>query len=121
MSANSEIILSSRSHPGESSVETVTGEKYKGDGFYSRADGLHTVQYTVIGFIGSISIQATLATNPENNDWFIVSGTTHTSTAVDSDESDGAFIRNFTGNYVWVRAVVKDWTDGSINSILLNH
>ena len=28
---------------------------------------------------------------------------------------------NFTGNYVWVRAYVSNWTDGTVNSIRLNH
>ena len=28
---------------------------------------------------------------------------------------------NFIGNYVWVRAKVSEWTDGTVNSIQLNH
>ena len=120
MTTNSETILSSQTHLGGGDTETVTGEKYKGDGFYSRSDGFHTVQYTVTGFIGTVKIQATLATNPASTDWFDVSGTSHTSTATLTNNSDGSFLYNFTGNYVWVRAVVT-YTAGTINSILLNH
>ena len=31
--ANSESILSSNTHPGDSTVETVVGNKFKGDGY----------------------------------------------------------------------------------------
>jgi hypothetical protein len=119
--ANSENILSGQTHPGESSTQGVTGEMFKGDGFYGRSDGIHTVQYSLEGFIGSIEIEATLATEPVDADWFILTETTHTSITVDDAEASGAFIKNFTGNYVWVRATIRNWTDGTVNSVLLNH
>lgn len=118
---NSQTILSNQVHPGDSSEEQVTGDAFKGDGFYGRADGLHTVQYNLTGFIGNISIQASLAVKPEWDDWFTVESTTHTSSDVDDANATGGFIYNFTGNFVWVRAIVDDWTDGSIRNILLNH
>lgn len=120
MSSISETILSNQVHPGDSSTVSVTGLTFKGDGYYSRTDGFHTVQYNVSGFIGSIAIEATLATNPTDADWFTVSGTEHISTATETTESDGSFLKNFTGNYVWIRAIAT-FTDGSIASILLNH
>lgn len=120
MAATSKTILSNQTHPGDSSTVSVTGDNYQGDGYYSRSDGFHTVQYNVTGFIGTIVMQATLATTPADEDWFTLSGTTHTSTATDTDESDGSFLKNFTGNYVWVRATAT-YTDGTVNSILLNH
>ena len=113
MPSNSEIILSNQVHPGDSVVTTVTGEKYKGDGYYGRADGFHTVQYNVTGFSGTIKMQGTLATTPVETDYFDITGT-------DSTGSNGSFFKNFTGNYVWVRAVVT-YTDGTVQSILLNH
>ena len=121
MSYNSEIILSIQTHPGDSTETVVTGTAFKGDGYYSRSDGFHTVQYNVVGFIGTINMQATLSTTPVEADWFTVTSAVHTSTAADSANSDGSFIKNFTGNYMWVRAVVSNWTDGSVTSILLNH
>lgn len=122
MSSNSETILSSTTHPGDSTTETVTGDKYKGDGYYGRSDGFHTVQYNLSGFTGSIEMQATLAIEPASTDWFTISSTVHVSTAEDSSNArDGSFLYNFTGNYVWVRAVVESWTDGVVQSVLLNH
>lgn len=121
MSANSEIILSGQTHSGDSIPKTVTGDQFKGDGFYSRSDGVHTVQYNVIDFVGIIEMQATLAVNPAPEDWFTISSTSHTSTVVNSSESNGSFIKNFIGNYIWVRARVRSWTAGTVSSILLNH
>lgn len=120
MSSISETILSNQVHPGDSSTASVTGELFKGDGYYSRSDGFHTVQYNVTGFIGTIAIQATLTTNPTDQDWFTASTTQHISTATDTINSDGSFLKNFTGNYIWVRAIAT-FTDGSISSIMLNH
>jgi len=111
--ANSESILSSNTHPGDSASETVTGGKFKGDGYYGRSDGLHSVQYTYSGLTGTVTIQGTLAIDPAVADWFDV----HTYTAANETSSK---IASFTGNYVWIRAKVV-YTDGTISSIALNH
>ena len=118
MPNNSEIILTAQTHPGDSTEVTVTGEKYKGDGYYGRSDGFHTVQYTLTEFIGTVNIQATLATSPTDNDWFTVY--TNTYSTVNDEGITASKVTNFTGNYVWIRAVVT-YTDGTINSIALNH
>jgi len=117
--AQSETILSAQTHPGDSTTETVTGEKFKGDGYYGRSDGFHTVQYTLEGFVGTIDIQATLAVDPGDADWFTIY--TQAYPVVNDEGTTGSFMTNFTGNYVWVRAYVNNWTDGTVNSIQLNH
>jgi len=119
MSASSEIILSNQVHPGDSSIETVTGEKFRGDGYYGRSDGFHTVQINLSGYIGTIEIQATLAIDPADTDWFTVYSQEYI-TVGDEGTSD-SILTNFTGNYVWIRALATNWTDGSISNILLNH
>ena len=120
MPAYSETILSATDHPNDSTTETVLGQQFKGDGYYGRSDGFHTIQITVSGFEGSILMQATLATEPTANDWFDVTGTTHTAPTAVHANSTGSFFYNFTGNFVWVRAKVV-YTEGTINSIKLNH
>lgn len=133
--ANSETILSEQTHPGDSTVETVTGSKFKGDGYYGRSDGLHTVQCTITGFIGRIEIQGTLAVDPVDEDWFIVelgTGTMSVDTTGALTEQNITYVEynestsnsksyNFTGNYVWIRTKISNWTDGTVNSIKLNH
>jgi hypothetical protein len=110
---NSETILSANTHPGGGTTETVTGDKFKGDGYYGRSDGFHTVQYSYAGLTGTITIQGTLATSPVDSDWFDV----HTYTA---SQETASKVANFTGNYVWIRSKVV-YTDGTVNKIQLNH
>lgn len=121
MPSNSEIIQSNQTHPGDSTITVVTGDSFKGDGYYGRSDGFHTVQYAVQGFIGTIDIQATLALEPTDDDWFSVSSATHTSPSSSSSFGNGSFIYNFTGNYVYLRAKISNWTDGAVTKIQLNH
>ena len=132
--SNSETILSANAHPGDSTIETVTGDKFKGDGYYGRSDGLHTIQIDLNGFLGDVQLQGTLAIDPTADDWFTVrlgSGQTIDTTgkifnAITSkleytDNETSSKTYNFTGNYVWVRVYVSNWTDGTVNSIKLNH
>ena len=137
MPANSENILTNQTHPGDSTTETITGEKYKGDGYYGRSDGFHTIQVNLTGFIGRIEMQGTLAVDPTDNDWFSISLGGSSTASVDTtglvtssttvvtinytENETSVKTYNFTGNYVWLRAKVSDWTDGTVNSITLNH
>lgn len=121
MASSSEIVLSNQTHDGDSAVQTLTSDKFKGDGYYGRSDGLHTIQYSVSGFIGSIVVQATLAIDPAEDDWFTLDTTKHESLGNDDIYNTGGFFYNFTGNYVWVRVFVSNWTDGVIRNVYLNH
>lgn len=136
MSAISETIYNTETHPDGNTPETRSGERFKGDGFYNRADGFHTVQWNLTNFVGTISIQGSLAVDPQESDWFrvrlgnndefIIDTTGKVSKSVLSsivytESTTGSFSYNFTGNYIWVRARIEDWTAGSINSIILSH
>ena len=142
--SNSQTILPHTVHPGDSSSLEVRGEKYKGDGYYSRADGLHTVQIRLTDFVGVIEIEGTLGVDPQDpfytncndgTDWspvliekpFCVSTTGLWGSTIvpfrlsyDSPETS-VQIYNFTGNYTWVRVFVSEWTAGTINNIKMNH
>mgnify|MGYP006998184270 CR=1 FL=1 len=131
---NSETILSANTHPGGGTTETVTGDKFKGDGYYGRSDGLHTIQINLSGFLGDVQLQGTLAVDPTADDWFTVrlgSGQTIDTTgkifnAITSKleytaNETSSKTYNFTGNYVWIRAKISNWTDGTVNSIQMNH
>ena len=134
MSTNSETIIPSTSRTLHGSA-SLTGNPYKGDGFYGRSDGLHTVQVSLTGFIGKISIQGTLAVNPTESDWFTVelgTGAMSVDTTGLIAEQNITFVDytaattntktyNFIGNLVWIRAKISNWVDGTINSIKLNH
>ena len=92
-------------------------DKYQGDGYYSQADGIHTVAYHVLATLtGSVKMQGSLATTPTESDWFDIADTTFT-----TDQSTTIFSSNFTGNFVWVRAKATGVTAGSVTKILYNH
>ena len=90
--------------------------KIKGDGYFSKPDGVHTVAYQVNSTMtGSIKMQGSLATTPTEDDYFDITGTTFT-----ADQSTLISTANFTGNFVWIRAKATSVTDGTISSILVN-
>jgi hypothetical protein len=101
-------------------------DKYKGDGYYSQTDGVHTVAYHVSAgsqtaannFNGKIKMQASLATTPTEDDWFDIENTIFT-----ADLSTKVSSYTFTGNFVWVRAKAFDQTNltSSVEKILYNN
>lgn len=97
----------------------------KGDGYFGSADGLHTVTYTVTpNFCGTLTMQASLATMPAESDWFRVNDTTviYNTPVIPATTTTNYF--NFTGNFVWVRAVVQrsaDQPNGSVQWVSYNH
>jgi hypothetical protein len=108
-------------------LNTATGtlffnsEKVQGDGYFGGGDGLHTVMYTATPtFVGTVSMQASLASNPVSSDWFNVPNTSVTYTALQNRNYPTVDYFNFTGNYVWVRGVVSI-NAGAVESILYNH
>ena len=99
--------------------------KEKGDGYFGSADGLHTVTYTVTPqFIGTLTMQASLATEPTEADWFNVKDTEVTYIQPNVPASTTTSYVNFVGNFVWVRAKVHrgdEQTNGSVLFINYNH
>lgn len=122
----------------------VVGDKIRADAFFAQTDGLHTVTFHMTNFTGRIFIEATLVTDPQDNDWFpiILSGgspfveypliTNFPSSGIQGDTMVDAF--TFQGNFLFLRAKIdKDFfrpipsSDsekallGSVTKILLNH
>jgi hypothetical protein len=95
-------------YPNTSSVTlNYISSKVKGDGYFGGSDGLHTVMYASSqNFVGTITMQATLATEPTVTDWFTVNGTSSTYSALNIRTTSTVDCYNFTGNFVWVRGSV---------------
>ena len=115
-----EAVTAESSDGSTDTVLTYSGfvtDKYKGDGYYSQADGIHTVAYHVNSTCtGAIKMQGSLATTPTEDDWFDITGTTFI-----TDLSTTISSNNFTGNFVWVRAKCTSNTAGSVTKILYNN
>lgn len=128
MSRNSIVLL-----PDSSGKISITGDKVKGDGFFGFSDGSHTVSFHVHLFTGRIWIEASLAADPTDDDWFPVWLTVGTPFVPFEDETSTTSYL-FEGNFVWVRARLdRDYIDpqpdtieeiaalGSVKRILMNH
>lgn len=97
--ANSVIILTNQPEL------SYTGNKAKGDGYYGFADGLHTVSFHVQQFTGRIYLQATLIEDPTEDDWFYITLEIDQN-YIQFDNETAARGVTFTGNFVWIRAIV---------------
>lgn len=113
--------------PGVTGPVTYYSEAIEGDGYYG-GTGLHTVTYipwpkdgsnnlsVINNFRGNVIIQATLAAQPTELDWFDV-GSTY------SEFTQSVYanvLHNFRGNYVWIRAKVVV-SAGVLREIAYNH
>jgi hypothetical protein len=104
---------------GTTSTLDATGDKQKGSGFQGLTAGFHSTAWQLNSFRGRIKIQATLATDPGELDWFDVDldgsglGYAEFTSAVTGTKN-----YNFTGNFVWVRAQIERTYDQSLT--LLN-
>jgi hypothetical protein len=102
-------------------------------GYYGTSNGLHSLTVnTTPSFRGTATVQATLAVNPSDGDWFDVvdSQFTYTSTSngyvpalLMGSNPEGESPRidyvNFTGQFAWLRAII-DIDEGAVMSIRYN-
>jgi hypothetical protein len=96
-------------------------DKAKGDGYYGSSDGLHTVMYELdSNFVGTVTMQATLASAPVDKDWFDITDTAQEYQRTDYRSTSTVNYFNFTGNFVWVRGQVKI-ADGVVQAVSYNH
>ena len=120
-----------------------TGDRVRGSGWYGYSTGLHTVAINVSNFQGRIRIQASIATDPSDGDWYTVlpDGVDYiqyprpgTVLMPPQFGETSTFGFNFSTNAVWVRAIVeRDYLIpntatpeqiagfGTVNYILLNY
>ena len=104
---------------------SIVGDKQKGAAYYTAARDLQTISWSLGGnigghspvyFVGTITIQASLAASPGISDWFDVYTVPVASTAAGQ-----AGYYNLAGNYVWLRAVVTNWTAGPIKTVAMSY
>lgn len=96
-------------------------DKVKGDGYYGASNGLHTVTYTATTtFVGTATMQATLASAPVEADWFDIVNTSVNYTVFNERNATTVDYFNFTGNFVWIRGRVTIEA-GAVNAIQYNH
>jgi hypothetical protein len=105
-------------YPNNTSTMMVyVSDKVKGDGYYGGSDGLHTVTYTCAPtFVGTVTMQASLAAAPTDADWF---------EAYKIDATQNPLTQtnyyNLYGNFVWLRATINSFTAGSIQRLKVSY
>jgi hypothetical protein len=125
MSTESTILLSSTSTTtwdGASGIAYTFSEKSKGAGYHRKNGGLHTVMFELDQFKGSIKLQGSLELYPGDNDWtdIIFDNSAENLESIDSTPLVTNEIRNFTGNFVWIRLGYR-LIEGTITQVRYNY
>jgi hypothetical protein len=96
-------------------------DKVKGDGYFGGSDGFHTISVNSSRyFVGTVTMQATLAAEPIDSDWFDIADTAVSYRQNEIRTTNTVDLFNFTGNFVWVRGhILID--EGAVLSIQYNH
>jgi len=118
-------LFPSTSYPGPiGTAVTVIGEAKPAASYYLARSNSQTISWALTdSFTGDIKIQASLktpqpagssgiATVPENEDWF---------DAYVVNTSDPYGYNNLEGSFVWIRAVITNWTGGNIEVITVSY
>jgi len=85
--------------------------------YYRGRGSLQTVLISVNGFVGSIVIEGTLDTLPNNVDtkWFVTDTYTSGSPLTDYHPI------NITGNFTWMRLRIENFAAGTINAVTISY
>jgi hypothetical protein len=101
----------------DGSSQDWSGDRQQAANYYGGFGDLQTIAFYLNGFQGLIKIEATLDSVPTaDSDWFRVyefDSTTQTTT--------NNFSTNITGNFVWIRANVEDFSAGIISRVVLSY
>jgi hypothetical protein len=91
-----------------------TGEPVQGGSYFLRTNPFQTfTTNAAANFVGNVYIQATLATNPVETDWFDVKKLNVVANAVTPD--------TIIGKFYYVRARIEDFAAGTINSLTVTY
>lgn len=93
-------------------ISDGVGEKVKGNSYYKNSSNILTVLTDMTTVDATVKIEATLVSNPDDNDWFDITP---------SIMLDGISTETVHGNFVWVRASVENYVSGIINSIAIQY
>ena len=112
-------------NPGDGSAYDVTGEKQPAAAYYLGNRDLQTVQYSLSNCTGNIVVEASLASQPEESDWFNVFTLEANSNASDGTPtklaSDAVSFVNIEGNFVYLRAKILDFKNGVVDFVKVSY
>jgi hypothetical protein len=100
----------------DGSSEDFIGDPQKAANYYRGRGGTQTIRWVYLGVQGRVTIQATLDNDPADSRWFDIAATGDGSTD-DSTTITATYIQAVVGNFVWLRAVVSNFKDGTIEVV----
>jgi hypothetical protein len=128
MSQTTTLILLSQTtyhNPGNGAPYTVTGNSQPAAAYYLGNQDLQTVNISLTNCTGNIVIEASLATDPTNDDWFdvyeLVANANATPNSAPQIASNARMYTNVEGNFVYLRAKVEDFQGGVVNAVKLTY
>jgi len=101
-------------NPGNGAPYTVAGNAQPAASYYLGNQNLQTVNISTTMCTGNIVIEATLASNPLDSDWFEVY-------TLPTSNTNTSMYTNITGTFVSMRAVIQDFSYGGINYINISY
>jgi len=97
---------------------TVTGNAYPAASYYLSSQDLQTVTWATTSFKGTITIQASLTDTPViDDDWFTAFNVVYNDPA---GTTINAF-HNIIGNFIWIRAIVNNFTAGTVEHVKVSY
>jgi hypothetical protein len=108
-------LLADSAHSAQNSEpQSIIGESQPAAAYYIARNSLQTVSWALGStFTGSITIQCSLVSEPDDNDWADI-------LEIDSESRKNGF-ENVNGNFVWLRATVNEWTAGTVHFIRVTY
>lgn len=125
------ILLPQTAYSGNAATPTytVTGDKVAAAAYYISCKDTQTVNINTTNLVGNIIIQASLATTPSSTaippDWFtlhtIEANVNAVANSLPQLAANTNVGLNLTGSFVWMRAVVEDFSGGIVNWIKVSY
>lgn len=107
------VLIPQTAHPAGSTAIDLVGETNQAAAYYLANRDLQTITWHFSGtFSGGCRIEVSLETDPGEGDWF---------EAYDINTSQLDGYHNLSGNFVWIRAVVYGWTQGTIQLVTVSY
>jgi hypothetical protein len=112
-------------NPGNGAPYTVISNSQPGAGYYLGNRDLQTVNISLTSCVGNIVIEASLATVPNEIDWFKVyeleANAWAPANSAPQIASNASLYTNVEGNFVYLRAKVEDFQNGGVNYVKLSY
>ena len=112
----SNVVYGTPSGNYDGSSQDWTSDAVQAADYYRGRGSLQTVLITVTGFEGYLYVDATLDADPATEQWFSIASFGDGSTA-DSATITTLHYESVLGNFTWLRAVVTNFTDGTIELV----